>query len=152
MKTLKSGTFLIIAISTLFTTKVFSQTNIEQDIKSILTNMWDAIERKDIDGYAAHLHPDFTSFGENDMFLSEGKDLEVRNAVNWTSKIKFIHTDMHNAQVTVKENVAWITYYWTDYGEESGKTFSSKGKSTRIFVNENDKWLCIHAHFTLIDD
>jgi ketosteroid isomerase-like protein len=136
----------------LSTIPTVAQENAEELIKSIILEMWDAVEKKDIEKYSSHLHPDYTSFGENNFFLNEGKDLEIRNAKKWWSTTEFIHTDMHNAEVTIKENVAWITYYWTDYGIENGEQFSSKGKSTRIFVKENGRWLCTHAHFTLLED
>lgn len=124
----------------------------KEQIKNALTDMWAAIENKDIEKYGEYLHPDYSSFGEYNHFLNEGKDLEIRNIKEWLSGLKHIHTDMHNADVTIKDNVAWITYYWTDYGEENDKSFSSKGKSTRIFVKEGDSWLCIHAHFTVLED
>ena len=34
-----------------------------EKIKSTLTEMWDAIEKEDIDRYASFVHPDFTQFG-----------------------------------------------------------------------------------------
>jgi hypothetical protein len=43
-----------------------------------------------------------------------------------------------------------IVYYWTDSGEVDGKRFTSRGKSTRIFVKENGQWLCIHGHYTAV--
>ena len=52
--------------------------------------------------------------------------------------------------VTVRGTVAWITYYWTDEGVIDGKRFTSRGKSTRLFVKENGQWLCIHGHYTLV--
>ncbi|NNM35049.1 MAG: hypothetical protein HKO53_18375, partial [Gemmatimonadetes bacterium] len=52
--------------------------DIEEEIKSILIDMWAAIEEEDLDRYASHLHPDFTSFGETDLYLNEGKDYELR--------------------------------------------------------------------------
>jgi len=143
---------LVINLLILFPVSLtLAQNSTEDHIKSILTEMWDAVEKKDIDTYAMHLHPDYTSFGENNFFINEGKGLEIRNTKNWVSNLNSIHTDMHNATVSVKGDVAWITYYWTDYGTENEEPFSSKGKSTRIFVKENDVWLCIHAHFTLIE-
>jgi len=39
---------------------------------------------------------------------------------------------------------------WKDNGTTNGEEFSSRGKSTRIFVKENGKWLCIHGHYTLL--
>ena len=31
-----------------------------------------------------------------------------------------------------------------------GERFPSRGKSTRIFVREDGKWLCIHGHYTAV--
>ncbi|MCZ6693723.1 MAG: hypothetical protein O6939_07445 [Bacteroidetes bacterium] len=46
--------------------------------------------------------------------------------------------------------MAWIVYDWSDSGTSNGKAFASRGKSTRIFVKEDGKWLCIHGHYTLL--
>jgi ketosteroid isomerase-like protein len=122
----------------------------EEIIKANLTAMWAAIEAGDIKGYAKYLHPDFSAFGETDTYLAEGKDLEIRKTAAWLKRASGIHTEMHQPKVTVKGDVAWITYYWTDSGTENNKGFSSRGKSTRIFVKEKGRWLCIHGHYTLV--
>ena len=31
-----------------------------------------------------------------------------------------------------------------------GERFPSRGKSARIFVREDGKWLCIHSHYTAL--
>lgn len=118
------------------------------EVKATLVKMWAAIEAGDVDTYATYVHPDFTQFGENDHYLSEGKEPEVRGMRAYLQRATGVHTDMHNAQVTVRGDVAWITYYWTDSGVIDGKRTSSQGKSTRIFVRENGRWLCIHGHYT----
>lgn len=117
-------------------------------VRATLTRMWEAIEAGDAERYASFVHPDFTQFGENDPYLSEGKTMEVQSMTSYLEHAKGVHTDMHNSQVTVRGNVAWITYYWTDAGTVDGKPFASRGKSTRIFVKEGDRWLCIHGHYT----
>lgn len=152
MKKILSYSIVLSLLIIIPSAQTIAQKDTEEQIKTILTEMWAAIENKDIEKYAQYLHQDYTSFGEYDHFLNEGRDLELRNTKNWLSNLKHIHTDMHNAKVTVKGEVAWITYYWTDYGEENEKAFASKGKSTRIFVKQNNKWLCIHAHFTALQD
>jgi ketosteroid isomerase-like protein len=96
------------------------------------------------------VHPDITVFGESDLYLAEGKALEVRGIAGWVERAKGVHTEMHQPKVVVRGDVAWITYYWTDSGTEGGERFTSRGKSTRIFVRENGKWLCIHGHFTAV--
>jgi ketosteroid isomerase-like protein len=118
------------------------------EVKATLVKMWAAIEAGDADTYATYVHPNFTQFGENDHYLSEGKDQEVRGMRAYLQRAKGVHTDMHNAHVTVRGDVAWITYYWTDSGILEGQRTSSRGKSTRIFVRENGRWLCIHGHYT----
>ena len=122
----------------------------EKAVKDTLIAMWDAIEKEDIERYANYVHDDFTQFGETDPTLNIGKQIEVDGVRDWIKNSDGIHTEMIEPRVVVKENVAWVTYYWSDSGTTNGKAFASKGKSTRIFVKENEKWLCIHGHYTLL--
>lgn len=120
------------------------------DIRAALVAMWEAIEKGDVDRYATYVHPEFTSFGENDTYLTEGKEAEVRNYRAYLQRATGVHTDMHQPVITVRGDTAWITYYWTDAGTLDGKRFTSRGKSTRIFVREGGRWLCIHGHYTAV--
>ena len=125
----------------------------EEEIRRVLVEMWDAIEQGDVERYAAHVHEDFTSFGETETYLREGKRLELRGVESWTSRYADIHTEMHQPEVTVRGDTAWITYYWTDesINRATGARETTRGKSTRIFVREGGRWLCIHGHYTLVD-
>ncbi|MFC1606502.1 hypothetical protein ACFL47_00910 [Candidatus Latescibacterota bacterium] len=58
-------------------------------------------------------------------------------------------TDMQQLRVTMRGDTAWKTFYWIDSVIDNGKVFSSRGKSTRIIVKDNDRWLCIHSHHTI---
>lgn len=123
----------------------------EEEIKSTLISMWDAIETEDMDRYASFIHPDFTQFGETDSVLRIGKEAEVKGVQAWVKNSSNIHTEMEKPVVTIKGEVAWIVYYWKDQGTTNGEPFASRGKSTRIFVKEGGKWLCIHGHYTLLE-
>jgi ketosteroid isomerase-like protein len=112
--------------------------------------MWDAIERGDAEAYAQFIHPEFTQFGENDVYLTVGKESEVGSIRRYVERATNVHTEMHQPMVTVRGDVAWIVYYWTDSGTLEGERFTSRGKSTRIFVREDGKWLCIHGHYTAV--
>jgi ketosteroid isomerase-like protein len=120
------------------------------DVKATMVAMWAAIEAGNVDLYASYVHPDFTQFGENDTYLAAGKALEVRSIADYVKRASNVHTEMHDPRVTVRGTVAWVTYYWTDAGYSSGARFTSRGKSTRIFVKENGRWLCIHGHYTAV--
>jgi ketosteroid isomerase-like protein len=121
-----------------------------EEVKVTLVGMWEAIEEGDVERYASYLHPDITVFGESDVYLAEGKALEVRSIAGWVERAEGVHTEMHQPKVVIRGDVAWITYYWTDSGVEGGERFTSRGKSTRIFVREDGRWLCIHGHFTSV--
>lgn len=122
----------------------------EEEVLSTLVKMWEAIENEDIEEYATYIHPDFTQFGETDPTLNIGKEVEVEGTREWISTSENIHTEMEEPIVVIKDSVAWIVYYWKDRGTTNGEAFSSRGKSTRIFVKEKGKWLCIHGHYTLL--
>jgi ketosteroid isomerase-like protein len=121
-----------------------------EDVKAAMVQMWQAIETGDVERYASFVHPDFTQFGENDTYLAEGKAFEVRGMAEYLKRARSVHTEMHQPRVTIRGNVAWITYYWTDEGLLDGKRFTSRGKSTRVFVREQGRWLCIHGHYTAV--
>ncbi len=148
--TMRSALFF--SITMLLAAPMFAQEvdRDSQDVKQTLIAMWDAIERGDLDGYASYIHPEFTSFGETDVYLAEGKELELRGIEDYLTRAENVHTEMHQPQVTVVGDVAWIVYYWTDWGVTNGNRFTSRGKSTRIFVRENGRWLCIHGHYTAV--
>ena len=112
--------------------------------------MWAAIEKEDIEAYQQYVHPDFTQFGEYDSTLRVGKEAEIKGIQGWMDESDNIHTEMIDPEVTINGKTAWITYYWSDNGITDSIPFATKGKSTRIFVNENSKWLCIHGHYTLL--
>lgn len=120
------------------------------DVKATMVAMWAAIEAGNVDLYASYVHPDFTQFGENDTYLAAGKALEIRSMADYVKRASNVHTEMHDPRVTVRGTVAWVTYYWTDSGVSNGARFTSRGKSTRIFVKENGRWLCIHGHYTAV--
>lgn len=141
----------LISLMLLLSVASFAAPSDEELIKSTLVNMWAALEEGNIEQYAKYVHPDYTLFGEGDVYLAEGKALELRSMTDWVGRARDVHTEMHNASVIVRGDTAWITYYWTDAGYTDKGRFTSRGKSTRIFVRENGDWLCIHGHFTAVE-
>ena len=142
----------VVGLMGLPATAAWSQTDAREaeEIKATLIAMWDAIERGDVEAYAQHIHPEFTQFGENDVYLSSGKESEVASIRSYVERATNVHTEMHQPKVIIRGDVAWIVYYWTDSGLADGQRFTSRGKSTRIFVREDGRWLCIHGHYTAV--
>jgi len=86
----------------------------KEEIKTTLVNMWDAIEKGDIERYATYVHSEFTQFGETDSILRIGKEAEVSGVGEWIKNSSSIHTEMEDPRVTINGNVAWIVYHWSD--------------------------------------
>ncbi len=141
---------VLLAVLVCWSESTTAQTSDAEEVKATLVAMWDAIESGDLDRYASYIHADFTSFGESDVYLNSGKEYEVRNIGDYLQRAHGVHTEMHQPEVTVIGTVAWITYYWTDSGYIEGARFTSRGKSTRIFVKEDGRWLSIHGHYTAV--
>ena len=153
MNRLKKTFWLIFSCFMLLISCQDNSVNVESEkeaVKQTLTSMWEAIENEDINKYASFIHPDFTQFGEYDSILRIGKNAEVAGIKSWIETSENIQTKMHDPVVTINGNVAWIVYYWSDKGSTDGVDFSTRGKSTRIFIKENGSWLCIHGHYTLL--
>ena len=119
-------------------------------ILEVVQAMWTATEQGNLDDYLEHIHQDYSLFGESDVYLHKGKDTERRDIADFLNRGKVIRTFMHQPEITVRGDTAWLTYYWSDAGMSAGERYTSRGKSTRIFVKENGKWLCIHSHFTAV--
>ncbi len=124
MKAILTGALAMLLFSAPLAKAQGKDASEEEAIKQTLVAMWDAIEDGDVDRYASY--------------------------ADYLKRASGVHTEMHQPEVSVKGDVAWITYYWTDSGMSGGERFTSRGKSTRIFVKEDGKWLCIHGHNTAV--
>ncbi len=142
---------LILALSLLLTTQIFASDKDTEIIKNNVIAMWAAVEKGDVKEYLKYIHDDYTVFGESDTYLQAGINKEEASYTDYLNRASKVKTFMHQPEFTVRGNTAWMTYYWTDSGFIKGERFTSRGKSTRIFVKEDGKWLCIHGHFTAVD-
>jgi ketosteroid isomerase-like protein len=124
--------------------------NEKEAVKLTLIAMWEAVEKGDIETYAAYIHPEYTGFNEGDLLLVEGKEAEVEGTRSWLSSASEVKTRMHAESIRIEGPLAIMTYYWTDSGLDNGLPFEGQGKSTRVFKKVDGRWLCLHAHFTSV--
>lgn len=61
----------------------------------------------------------------------------------WDAIEKTIPIAMQNTKIR-------IVYFWKVWGLTNKVQFSSSVKPTRIFMQEEGKWLCIHDHNNLL--
>lgn len=117
-------------------------------VKQTLKNMWAAIESQDLDRYALYIHPDYTQFGDADSALLKGKPAALQALRGFLQRSNHVHTEMSEASITVKGNLAWLTCYQAESGFLDGQSYTLLNKATWIFIREKKDWLCIHAHLT----
>jgi ketosteroid isomerase-like protein len=140
----------VFLLSLLFSPPLFAQQDDESQIIENVQQMWTAVSENDLEKYLSYIHPDYSVFGEGDVYLHEGKAKERIDYADYLGRASGVRTFMHQPKVTVRGDTAWLTYHWNDAGYIKGERFTSRGKSTRLFVKEDGKWLCIHSHFTAI--
>ncbi|HAU67479.1 MAG: nuclear transport factor 2 family protein [Arenicella sp.] len=140
----------VFLLSLLFSPPLFAQQDDESQIIENVQQMWNAVSENDLEKYLSYIHPDYSVFGEGDVYLHEGKAKERIDYADYLGRASGVRTFMHQPKVTVRGDTAWLTYHWNDAGYIKGERFTSRGKSTRLFVKEDGKWLCIHSHFTAI--
>ena len=140
----------ILFSSLLLANASYANQSAQDQIIDNVHSMWKAVKTKNLKAYLEHIHPDYSVFGEGDVYLHQGKDKEAIDYDDYLGRIEGVRTFMHQPQVIIRGDTAWITYYWNDAGYSSGQRFTSRGKATRIFVKEKDQWLCIHSHFTAV--
>ncbi|MFT6732063.1 MAG: ketosteroid isomerase-like protein [Polaribacter sp.] len=136
--------------SVLFTNASNANQSDQDQIIDNVHSMWKAVETNNLKAYLKHIHPDYSVFGEADVYLHQGKDKEAIDYGDYLGRVEGVRTFMHQPVVIIRGDTAWITYHWNDAGYSSGKRFTSRGKATRIFVKEKGQWLCIHSHFTAV--
>jgi len=140
----------VFLLSLIFSSPLFAQHDDESQIIENVQQMWNAVSENDLEKYLSYIHPDYSVFGEGDVYLHEGKAKERIDYADYLGRASGVRTFMHQPKVTVRGDTAWLTYHWNDAGYIKGERFTSRGKSTRVFVKEDGKWLCIHSHFTAI--
>lgn len=146
MRSLVIGLFACL----LFSAPTSAAKSDQQQIIDNIHAMWKAVENNDLQSYLKYIHVDYSVFGEGDAYLHQGKDKEAIDYGDYLERAKGVRTFMHQPNVVVRDDTAWITYYWNDAGYVGDIRFTSRGKSTRIFVKEDGDWLCIHSHFTAL--
>jgi ketosteroid isomerase-like protein len=63
-----------------------------------------------------------------------------------------VSAEMMNPKVQVYGDVAILTYSYAGVNQaKDGKTETSAGKSTRVYVKEGGQWKLVHAHFSAVD-
>jgi len=140
----------ILLSGVLYSNAIKANQSDETQIIENIHSMWKAVENNNLKNYLKYIHADYSVFGEGDIYLHQGKNKETIDYADYLSRVKGVRTFMHQPEVIVRGDTAWVTYYWNDAGYVSGNRFTSRGKATRIFVKEKDQWLCIHSHFTAV--
>lgn len=93
------------------------------------------------------LADDYTEFNPDYPTRLDGKELAVRMA-SIAPDVVSVVADMQNQKVQVYGDTAILTYNYTGMTRGSdGKVKPSTGKSTRVYVRQNDHWMLVHAHF-----
>ena len=60
----------------------------KQQIIDNIKSMWTAVKNNDVDEYMTYIHPNYSVFGEGDVYLHEGADKERIDYADYLSRAK----------------------------------------------------------------
>ncbi len=158
--TLKRGSVmrrvLTVVLSMLIAVAVFpaesvadSHDDVAKKIMDLAYAQWEAFNKRDVAGAMKQVADEYTEFNPVAATRIDGKALNTRMAeAGSQDSSENILAEMLNPKVQVYGNVAILSYnYMGMTKDKEGKTTPNRAKSTRVYVNKDDKWMLVHANF-----
>jgi ketosteroid isomerase-like protein len=109
----------------------------------------EALNRRDANAYANHLHPDFT------MFLPQQSELLTNDTESMVENFKNglnFNMQLGDLKVAFYGNTAVVTGYETGTANfTDGRTLEGKRKYTSVWVNQNRQWKEVHLHISMVE-
>ncbi|PKG98823.1 nuclear transport factor 2 family protein [Paraglaciecola sp. MB-3u-78] len=87
----------------------YASQSAEDQIVENVHSMWKAVETNNLKAYLKHIHPDYSVFGESDVYLHQGKDKEAIDYGDYLGRVEGVRTFMHQPQVIIRGDTAWIS-------------------------------------------
>ena len=124
---------------------------VSADVMALARAQWAAeIGKQPAATQLSSLAEDYTEFNSDYPIRLDGKDLAVR-MVSQTPDVVPVVSEMQNAKVQSYGDTAILTYNFVGmHRGADGKLKPDTGKSTRVYVRQNGRWMLVHAHFSAV--
>ena len=149
MKALKKVSFYFSIIFLIgFSSSLFAQTSVEDEIISLTYKIWKAENEHDMATRNKYISDDYTEFNQGYSTRIDGKSKNFTLTDAGNSGGTSLADEMLNPKVQAYGNVAILTYNFAGVIKDNdGKVTPSKAKSTRVYVKMNGDWKLVHANF-----
>jgi ketosteroid isomerase-like protein len=119
-----------------------------QKILQIERDAWEAAKTKNLEAFNEYWADDASVFSEGQAYRLTGKADVMRDMESWFKQVDLQSYQMLDPQVQVLGDTALLTYYFTETGQRDGRSFSTAGKISMVFVQQDGKWRALHEHIS----
>ena len=122
---------------------------VSAEVMALARGQWAAeIGKQPATTQLSSLADDYTEFNNDYPVRLDGKELAVR-MVSVAPDVVPMVSEMQNAKVQTYGDTAILTYNFVGMNRSAdGKLKPAVGKSTRVYVRQNGRWMLVHAHFS----
>ncbi|WP_461052489.1 nuclear transport factor 2 family protein [Spirosoma arcticum] len=144
MKILLSG---LVSVITLFTPLYAQTTADEEQVKNVIVDAFQALADLDMAKFRSYCQPDFMLLENGEIWTVD--TLEARMKPRIGSGMKRINT-VDFERVTVKGNVAWVTYNNQADIDAKGQKRTIKWLESAVLEKERRGWKMTLLHSTVL--
>jgi ketosteroid isomerase-like protein len=119
-----------------------------QNILQIERDAWEAAKNKNLEAFNGYWADDASVFSEGQAYRLKGKADVMRDMEAWFKQVNLQSYQMLDPQVEMLGDTALLTYYFTESGQRDGRSFSTAGKISMVFVKQDGKWRALHEHIS----
>jgi len=109
-------------------------------------NAWEAAKNKQLEALADYFAEEASVFGGGQAYRLRGRADIMRDMEAWIKQTDLQTYQILDPEVKVLGDTALLTYYFTESGVRDGKSYSSAGKMSMVFVKQGGKWRVLHEH------
>jgi len=107
---------------------------------------WEALRNKQPTALADYFADDVSYFDERQAYRVRGKQELLRGLEAMLTQRELHSWQILDPQIEILGNTAILTYYFTEQGVAAGIEFSTAGKMSVVFFNQEGTWRARHVH------
>jgi len=119
-------------------------------LKEFFARMSQYCASVDFDSTEVLFAPDVVSFGTKADVVRGLRQLRSDQWEHIWPNIEGFEMQLDKMEGSADGHLAWGMLPWLSKGfDTNGNTFARPGRATAILERRNDRWLCVHTHFSL---
>jgi hypothetical protein len=114
----------------------------QKEAWAVIEKIYNAWEKRDVDGYLSYLHKNFIGWYDNDPLPLNKESLRGWEN-HWLSTTQIIRNEIRPVSIAITADTAIINYYATSLRKDEQGNKLAHHKWTDVLKKEDGKWLVL---------